>query len=62
MARSRKPAAVRSVKDIAKVIRRMTLDQKVGQCMTMAWYGTLVDDKVAGFQAGADSPAPVTLA
>ncbi len=41
-----KPASMRSEKDIAKVIRKMTLDQKVGQCMTMAYFGTLIDDKV----------------
>jgi beta-N-acetylhexosaminidase len=37
---------VGSLSDIRKVMRRMTLDQKVGQCMTLAYYGTLVDDKV----------------
>ncbi|MHC4914148.1 MAG: glycoside hydrolase family 3 protein [Planctomycetota bacterium] len=47
MARSRKPARVRSEKDIGRVIRSMTLDQKVGQCMTLGFYGTVVDDKVA---------------
>jgi beta-N-acetylhexosaminidase len=47
MPRVARPAPVRSEADIKKVIRSLTLDQKVGQCMTMAWYGTLVDDKIA---------------
>ncbi len=46
MAGSRKPAQVRSESDIRRVMRRMTVDQKVGQCMTLAFYGTTIDDKV----------------
>ena len=46
MAGSRKPAQVRSERDIRRVMRRMTVDQKVGQCMTLAFYGTTIDDKV----------------
>ncbi len=46
MPRAPKPARVRSITDVKRVLRKMTLDQKVGQCMTLAFYGTLIDDKV----------------
>ena len=38
------PPAVRSLADIDRLIRDMTLDQKVGQCMTLAFYGTVITD------------------
>ncbi|MFO7899205.1 MAG: glycoside hydrolase family 3 N-terminal domain-containing protein, partial [Planctomycetota bacterium] len=37
---------VHSPNDIDRIIEKMTLDQKVGQCMTLAFYGTELTDKV----------------
>ncbi|MFW6158091.1 MAG: glycoside hydrolase family 3 protein [Planctomycetota bacterium] len=37
---------VHSPEDIDRIIEKMTLEQKVGQCMTLAFYGTELTDKV----------------
>ncbi|MFO7898156.1 MAG: hypothetical protein R6V58_03735, partial [Planctomycetota bacterium] len=37
---------VHSPNDIDRIIEKMTLDQKVGQCMTLAFYGTELTDQV----------------
>jgi len=46
MARSKRPAAVRSLADVDRLVGKMTLDQKVGQCMTLAYYGTTISQEV----------------
>ncbi len=43
---SKKPAPVRTLADVDGVVRKMNLDQKVGQCMTLAFYGTVVTSEV----------------
>jgi beta-N-acetylhexosaminidase len=42
---SRKPAPVRTLADVDRLVGEMTLDQKVGQCMTLAFYGTVVTNE-----------------
>ena len=46
MARKRTPAPVRSMADVDRLIGKMTLDEKVGQCMTLAYYGTTISTQV----------------
>ena len=42
----RQPKPVRTMADVDRLIGKMTLDQKVGQCMTLAYYGTTISQEV----------------
>ena len=42
----RQPPPVRTLADVDRLVRKMTLDQKVGQCLTLAFYGTVITSEV----------------
>jgi len=46
MSRQKKPRPVLTLGDVDRLVRRMTLDEKVGQCMTLAYYGTTISQEV----------------
>ena len=42
------PRPVRTLADVDRIIGRMTLEEKVGQCMTLGFYGTVITSEVVG--------------
>jgi beta-N-acetylhexosaminidase len=41
-----KPRPVQTLADVDRLVAEMSLDQKVGQCMTLAYYGTTITTEV----------------
>ena len=46
MPRARRRTAVRTLADVDRLVGQMTLDEKVGQCMTLGFYGTVITNEV----------------
>jgi len=46
MPRAKTPEPLRTLSDIDRIVGRMTLEEKVGQCMTLAFYGTVITSEV----------------
>ena len=46
MSRAKKPQPVRTLSDVDRIVSEMTLEEKVGQCMTLAFYGTVITSEV----------------
>ena len=45
---AKQPRPVRNMDDVDRIINKMTLEEKVGQCMTLAFYGTVITSEVIG--------------
>jgi len=46
MPRARRRTPVRTLADVDRLVGQMTLDEKVGQCMTLGFYGTVITNEV----------------